>query len=189
MIDQRWITGSIILQITYGATTASRSNKRPIGLCASPQSNDQGVYVRNSSASKAVPVGAGVPQHAAHEKRFLQTRSKTMINSNARTTGFNGIDDRIRRDRVSSIEIETKQKCESRAIRFVRQASGHRDAEQQFGGTMEGLYHEGCTAAVVVDRSGRCAHPIGRKCPTAYDTHPTVLPCLGYSFAAHALVE
>lgn len=49
----------------------------------------------------------------------------------ASTTGSAKVDDRISQDRVTSLEIEIRRKFESKAIRFVRQAKGHREAEQK----------------------------------------------------------
>lgn len=64
-------------------------------------------------------------------KAIRDGRVLVSLSGYASTTGSNGIDDRVSRDRVSSIEIEIKRKFESRAIRFVRQAKGHRDAQQK----------------------------------------------------------
>lgn len=49
----------------------------------------------------------------------------------ASTTGSTKVNDKISLDRVTSLEIEIKRKFESRAIRFLRQAKGNREAEQK----------------------------------------------------------
>lgn len=54
-----------------------------------------------------------------------------LLSGYASTTGSAKVNDKISLDRVTSLEIEIKRKFESRAIRFVRQAKGNREAEQK----------------------------------------------------------